>query len=338
MIRARSLICITALTAMVCAGTFGISGCSPQQNSGDANQGSAVKVKSQEGFSPLDTNISIEETTLIDIPEVAVVANSLTFKNDNAYVEITATNKTDTKISINAGTLGYSGNFINNYMVTSGYLGLELEPQETKSDELYFSGDELHLLGIDKIGEIGIGLDVGYNEFGTGSTEMNLDDIAKDIVSIRTSAYDSVDMGADTYQDSINNDLVLSATGASLLAFDGNGGFDQSGISIKSVSLVRNKDDNVTVFVEIRNDTDAIVSATAGDISVNGAMAYEGLWTSETIAPGKTAIMDVSLNSVTDSISDQIDLNDISSVGLDFGASDAQSNTIVAPVELEFSF
>ncbi len=323
---------------MVCAGTFGISGCSPQQNSGDANQGSAVKVKSQEGFSPLDTNISIEETTLIDIPEVAVVANSLTFKNDNAYVEVTATNKTDTKISINAGTLGYSGNFINNYMVTSGYLGLELEPQETKSDELYFSGDELHLLGIDKIGEIGIGLDVGYNEFGTGSTEMNLDDIAKDIVSIRTSAYDSVDMGADTYQDSINNDLVLSATGASLLAFDGNGGFDQSGISIKSVSLVRNKDDNVTVFVEIRNDTDAIVSATAGDISVNGAMAYEGLWTSETIAPGKTAIMDVSLNSVTDSISDQIDLNDISSVGLDFGASDAQSNTIVAPVELEFSF
>lgn len=338
MIKARSLICITALTAMVCAGTFGISGCSPQQNSGDANQGSAVKVKSQEGFSPLDTNISIEETTLIDIPEVAVVANSLTFKNDNAYVEVTATNKTDTKISINAGTLGYSGNFINNYMVTSGYLGLELEPQETKSDELYFSGDELHLLGIDKIGEIGIGLDVGYNEFGTGSTEMNLDDIAKDIVSIRTSAYDSVDMGADTYQDSINNDLVLSATGASLLAFDGNGGFDQSGISIKSVSLVRNKDDNVTVFVEIRNDTDAIVSATAGDISVNGAMAYEGLWTSETIAPGKTAIMDVSLNSVTDSISDQIDLNDISSVGLDFGASDAQSNTIVAPVELEFSF
>lgn len=77
---------------------------------------------------------------------------------------------------------------------------------------------------------------------------------------------------------------------------------------------------------------------TAGDVSVNGVMAYEGLWTSETIAPGKTAIMDISLTNVTDSISDQVDLNDVSTVGLDFGASDAQSNTIVAPVELEFNF
>ncbi len=338
MIKVRSLICVTALVAIVCAGVFGISGCSSQQSSGDANQGSAVKVKSQEGFSPLDTNISIEETTLMDIPEATVVANSLTFKNDNAYVEVTATNKTDTKISINAGTMGYSGNFVNNYMVTSGYLGLELEPLETKSDELYFNGSELHLLGIDKIGEIGLGLNVKYNEFGSGSVEMNLDGIAKDIASIRTSAYDSVDMNTDTYQDSINNNLVLSATGASLLAFDGNGGFEQSGISVKSICLVKNKDEEVTFFLEIQNNNETTIMATAGDVSVNGVMAYEGLWTSETIAPGKTAIMDISLTNVTDSISDQVDLNDVSTVGLDFGASDAQSNTIVVPVELEFNF
>lgn len=313
-----------------------IYGCGAAQ--GGAS-GSGISVKQQAVGDSFDRDISIEKTTLVDNPEVEVTADSLSFKNDNIYLDITATNKTDSKIQVSAGTFGFSGNYINNYMVSDGYLSIELAPQETKTSDIYFQTLELSLLGIKTVGEIGIGLDIKYNEFGSDSSSFNLDTICQEIAVIKTSASDSVDMQNDTYQTAINDSAILTTAGASMLAFNGNGGFDQNGIEIKSLCLIKNKDDDVTFFIEIQNNTDSVLMARASDVSINGLMAYEGSWTGNTIAPSKTAVMDITLNDVIeDDQLENFDLNNIQTVGIEFSVTDSDLNTVVTPVELEFSF
>lgn len=327
-----ALLISSLLGVMLAFGSISITGCASRQEAG-------ISVGSQDPTETFDWNTTIEKTVLIDIPEVTVTADSLSFKNDNAYLDITATNKTDSKISVSAGTLGFSGNYINNYMVTSGYLMLDLDPQQSETDDMYFNTEELMLFGIKQISEIGLGLNVQYDEISDDFTSSNFDTICQEITEIRTSAYESGETTANSYQSTLNNDALLSLVGAQLLAFDDKGGFDQNGISIKSVSLVKNKDEDISAFIEIQNDSDAIVMASASDVSINGVMAYEGSWTGETIAPHKIAVMDITLNDVVrDEEIDQFDLENVTNLGIEFAVKNKDSNTIVAPIELGFSF
>lgn len=144
------------LAAVLTFSAVALAGC----GSGSPSSGSGVTVKSEDTSQGIDQDVSIEKTALIDIPEASVTADSVSFENDNLCVNLTLTNKTSKPIQVNAGTLGFSANYINNYMVSDGYLHEELEPNESTTEKISFSTAELRALGIQQIGEIGLGLEV----------------------------------------------------------------------------------------------------------------------------------------------------------------------------------
>lgn len=320
-------------TAIAC----GMCGCSLAP--GGSEGPSTVTVKSEGASHGFDHSATIEETTLIDDPAFTIVADQLDFRNDKAYLELTMTNKTDQKIKMYAGTWGFSGNFINDYMVTSGYLSCELEPGETKNDEARFNVEELKIFGMDAIREIGLGVSVSYNESGDDLGSMNYDKIYTGILSIPTSAYDENATEENTYQRTMSDPAFRIASDVEVKSFSTDTSFSKNGISIRSIALIKNTDGNTCLLVELKNDTQEPVNIDAGDIQINGTMAYEGPWTRDTTAPGKTAVMDIILeDAVDDEVAESIDMSSISSIGIELSATDLDNNQIIEPTVLEFDF
>lgn len=344
-----------ALGAALALGALALSGCSGVPGAAPRS-GAGVSVAGQSDMMEIDHSVAIEPTVLIDLPEVTVTVDSATFRNDNLYLDITAVNKTALPIDITAGTLGFSANYINNYMVETGYLLMSLDPNQTLTDDISFNATNLVLYGIKQIGEIGIGFSIRYDEPYTGSGSANHDQIFQEVVSLKTNLYDEADMSSDTYPDAVTNPALLSLFDGQMLSFNRDGGFDQSGISIKSLGLFKNKDDDVSVMVEVQNNGETLVGVRASDISIDGKMVYEGSWTGNVVVPGKIAVMGIDLNGVADmgdmlanSESDsgdsagegddqQFDFSRVSTVGIEFSAQDESFNTVVAPTQLEFSF
>lgn len=326
------------LGIVLAVGALGLCGCS---SGGSSNSGSGVTVKNQDSAASIDRDVSIEKTTLLDTPEITITADSVSFENDRLCLTLTSTNKTNKPISARAGTMGFSANYINNYMVTDGYFMADLEAKETAEDKVYFDSSEMLLLGISKIGEIGLGISVQNNN----RTTYDYSQITQQVVSIKTNQFSSTDMESNTYDTAINNKGLLNLIGATMINFNGNGGFEQSGISIKSIALIENKEGEKTVFIEIQNNTDDLVGARSSAVTINDEMAYEGLWDTTAIAPHKFGIMAINLNNVEEmgDVYDDEDeiksaLETVSTVGIEFSVVDKKANTVVAPVELEFSF
>jgi hypothetical protein len=321
---------------MLSVSLIGLTGCGSQDQ-----KSSGITVKDQGAIPALDHDFTIEKTTLIDIPEVTVVADSASFQNDNLSIQLTLTNKTSKPLSVCSGTNGFSANYINNYMVNSGYLVADLEPNETITKDVTINAQELQLCGIREIGVIGLGLLVKNNKT---SSPVNFDQITQQVVAIKTNKYESVDLGANTYPEAINDAALLELIGATMVSFNDEGGFDQNGISIESVALIKNAEEELTVMLEIKNGTDKLIGAIADDISIDSEMVYESRWTTAIIDAGKTGFLSINLDDVVsmkrmlDDNDDDSKLETISQAGIEFSVVDAKSNTIISPVELEFSF
>ncbi len=327
---------ITLLLSLFC-----LAACNSDNDTDSSN--SSITIKKQGATSEIDHNVSIEQTTLIDIPEASITADSISFQNDSLKLALNMTNKISKPISIQAGTLGFSANYINNYMVNDGYIGIDLEPNESKTAEVVFNSQELKMLGINQIGEIGIGITIKNNQTSKDYSTINFDQIHREIVSIKTSQYNSVDMNVDTYPDAITSESLLNTLNATLLKFSKEEGFDQNGIKIKSLGLFKNTDDEISVLLEIQNSTNTLVGVQASDVIINGEMAYEGTWIGSAIAPDKIAIMSICLNDIINLANNNeavqsIDLSNITTVGIELAALDVNSNTVVSPTELEFTF
>ena len=323
-------------------GALGLYGCGSQDTS---NSGSGVTAKNQGIAQSIDRDVSIEKTTLLDIPEITITADSVSFENNQLCLNLTLTNKTSKPISATAGTLGFSANYINNYMVNDGYLAADLEANETTEKTVYFDALELQGLGITKIGEIGLGILVKNNQTSKDFSSSDYSQIAQQVVALKTNQYASADMNSNTYAEAINNQVYLAQIGGTMLKFDGNGGFNQSGISIQSIALLKNSEDEKIVLVEIQNNTNELVAARSSDVTINGEMAYEGSWTSTALAPHKIGLMAINLNDIEEMVSAYGDdgpvdfgLESISNVGIEFAVYDKKFNTVVSPVELEFNF
>lgn len=303
------------------------------------NPSSNITVKNQTSVQEIDRDVSIEKTTLIDIPEATISADSISFQNDSLKLMLTMTNKTSKPISIQAGTLGFSANYINNYMVDDGYIGTDLEPNESKTADVFFNSNLFKMFGINK----GIGITIKNNQTSKDYSKVNYNLIHREVVSIKTSQYDSVDMNVDTYPEAITNEDLLHTLDLTILKFSKEDSFYQNGISIKSLGLFKNTDGETSVALEIQNTNNLLVSANASDVTINNEMAYEGSWIGEAIAPNKIAVMVITLNDVVSMAQDNeniqnIDLENISTVGIKFTVFDENSNTIVSPTELEFNF
>ena len=125
-----------------------------------SEQAESQTASAAEEMSKLSLDTTIEETVLFEDDNIRIIAESLDFKYNSPYLHLKFENNGDKALSFVSGSIGYSGNSVNGYMVDGLYVNVDVEPGKTALEEAYVSSDLLSILGIEKIKEIGIGFDI----------------------------------------------------------------------------------------------------------------------------------------------------------------------------------
>ena len=320
------LLTIALLAALAACGTSGAPGDSPDSAGNGASESvpaddtPELPDESQELF---NVNATLGETVLVDEDGVKITATGLTYTAHSADLALTIENNSGKNLSFVSGSLGYSCNSINGYMVNDGYLNCDVANGKKVNDTISFSYDALMLYGINEIADMEIGFsmtDDDYNSTYSGPRQM------------KTSVFDTHDYTTDHYQKAITSGAAMSAYGYEVAHFSQDALYDQNGVKLLSSGLIRNQDGETALLLELENTTDSIVYVSTSDIAINGLVVNSSTWSSDAINPGKHRIVEVVLSSVfDDAYWDAYGLTDVGSVFLSL----AQRNEDGAELALE---
>ena len=285
-----------------------------------SNQQDESQTATETGKLSLDT--TIEETVLFEDDNTRIIAESLDFKYNSPYLHLKFENNGDKALSFVSGSIGYSGNSVNGYMVDGFYVNVDVEPGKTALEETYVNGDLLNILGIEKIKEIGIGFDIkdsDYNDYAqTGP------------LYIATSDADGADDG-ETYLKSIQNKKITNLYGYTMDHLDENDFLQNDQLKGISSCLITNKDGVQSLFLEVENVSDKVLNIRVSNIIVNGIQLVSGSWTSETINPGKKRLVSISLDDVVSHAGgtrEEFGITEYSTVKMDLDCLDNNMNNI----------
>ena len=285
-----------------------------------SNQQDESQTATETGKLSLDT--TIEETVLFEDDNIRIIAESLDFKYNSPYLHLKFENNGDKALSFVSGSIGYSGNSVNGYMVDGFYVNVDVEPGKTALEETYVNGDLLNILGIEKIKEIGIGFDIkdsDYNDYAqTGP------------LYIATSDADGADDG-ETYLKSIQNKKITNLYGYTMDHLDENDFLQNDQLKGISSCLITNKDGVQSLFLEVENVSDKVLNLRVSNIIVNGVQLVSGSWTSETINPGKKRLVSISLDDVAShagGTKEELGITEYSTVKMDLDCLDNNMNNI----------
>lgn len=117
------------------------------------------KPSSSEPAPSFDPTATMEETVLVDESNVKITATALKYTAYDVKLSLTIENNSDQDLSFYAGTLGYSCNSINGWMVDDGYLNADVPAGKKANESVEFDIDELVLLGITDIADLELGFD-----------------------------------------------------------------------------------------------------------------------------------------------------------------------------------
>lgn len=284
------------------------------------NESQTAPAAEEMGKLSLDT--TIEETVLFEDDNIRIIAESLDFKYNSPYLHLKFENNGDKVLSFVSGSIGYSGNSVNGYMVEGFYVNVDVEPGKTALEEASVNSDLLNILGIEKIKEIGIGFDIkdsNYDEYAhTGP------------LYLATSDADGADDG-ETYLKSIQNKQIADLYGLTMDHLVENDFLQNDQLKGISSCLITNKDGEQSLFLEVENTSDKVLNLRAGNIIVNGIQLVSGSWTSETINPGKKRLVSISLDDVVSHAGgtrEEFGITEYSTVKMDLDCLDNNMNNI----------
>ena len=140
---------------------------------------------------------TMEETVLVDEKDVKITATALQGTSNQVELSLAIENNSDTDLSFLSGTMGYSCNSVNGYMIDDGYLNVDVVAGKKANETIKFSVDQLELMGITDIADIEIGFHIQTSDYDTY--------LRTGPRQLRTSLSDFYDYSADTYQEAINN-------------------------------------------------------------------------------------------------------------------------------------
>ncbi len=298
-------------------------------NSGQDSGASATTAP--QAATRFDTSGTIEPTTILDNDVLTIVAESLEYRNDVAYLKLSLTNNTEGTLLATTATFGYSANYVNDCMVDDGHIHCEIPAGETVEEEAHFSLVNLQLFGIRNISVLGLGFRVTNEEYN---------ELFKDTVEVTTSLYESKGIDSSTFVGFIDNPtftekLKYEVKAASSIAHD----FDSAELEVRAAFLVTNKDGNRTVIAELKNNTDETLIVQTRDVTIDGASAYEGLWSNDAIAPGKRFLLaSLRLSSMAEDSDEEIDLSDVKEVGMKVTMKDGNENTLLDSIDVTLAF
>lgn len=274
------------------------------------------------GTARFDPSATIEETVLVDESDVKITATGIKYTAYDVKLSLSIENNSSQDLSFHSGTLGYSCNSINGYMVNDGYLNADIAAGKKANETVSFSVDELILLGFSDIADI---------ELGFSITDSNYDDyLQTGPRQLKTSIAGSYDYEADTYRQAIADGM--SALGFTLDCDSDEAVFDQKGIRVISQTLVTNSSGEQAVLVEVENMSPDTVYVSVGNISINGLGVQSGSWSTDWISAGKRRVIAMNLSNIlNESCRTAFGLEDIGHLTYTFEPKDSDRDTLVAP-------
>lgn len=256
-----------------------------------------------------DKSETIEETVLIDQDDIKVTATELTFTNYSADVAISIENNSSKDLNFISGSLGYSCNSVNGYMMDEGYINEDVAAGKKTKTTASFSLEELQAYGIYSIADI---------QLGIYTTDDNFNETDYEPKKIITSGAASYDYETDTYKKSIEEGTLEELVNCKVEYWNTDQLYSQNGISIDSVALITNKDGEQSFFIEFANASEQIVKARISSIAINNLVLEGGTWSADMISPEKKEISNIRLKNLLDEeYQDLINVGGVSTLSFD---------------------
>lgn len=330
--QSRAKLCLAGATALSLAGLM--SGCTPEAAYEAVNAASAVVVEETqeavEEFAPFDFASTIEPTVLVDNEVLRVTAKELAFESNQAVFTLEVENRTQTGLTLSTGTIGYAANSINEYMISDGWASIDVPAGQVVEGEVAFTVEELMLHGIREVAEAGFGMRVVDDSF---------EEVYRGYASVPTSSSPGHTFDASAYGNALKNPVNQGLYEYSLDKFATDVLFDQGGIRLSSEALITSRDGERTLKLEFENATGGEVLLLASNIVVDGKVAYEGVWDSESIVAGKRGFIDLDFDLLSSACEDEggLDVANLSGCDLTLSAVDANDNTVLMPAAVSVS-
>lgn len=274
-----------------------------------------------------DKTASLEETVMVDEGGVKITATGLSYNNYSVDLDITIENNSGKDLSFISGSMGYSCNSINGYMINDGYLNCDVVNGKKANDAISFSYDELMLYGINEISDIEIGFDMSdddYNHTYSGPRQ------------VKTSAFDAHDYSKDCYQETITSRAAMNTYDYEITHFSQDALYDVNGIKLLSSGVMINQDGETALLLELENATNNMVYVSTSNIEINGLIVSSSTWSSDAINPGKRGVVDVEISSVLNSeYWDIYGIKEVGSIALYLSQYDSDWNEIADECRLE---
>ena len=312
---------LSALTA--CGGSSG-----NQPSTESTPPASKAPEKTDETLGVFHKDATLDETVMVDEGGVKITATGLTYTNDSVELGLTIENNSGKDLSFISGSLGYSCNSINGYMVEEGYLNCDVANGKKANDTIQFRYDTLMLYGIDEIADLEIGFDMtddDYNHTYSGPRQ------------VKTSAFDAHDYEMNYYQETITSQAAQNTYEYEMAYFSQDTLYEQNGVKLLSSGLMTNRNGETALLLELENTTDSMVYVSTSDIGINGLKVNSSTWSTHAINAGKHSIVSVQLTSVLDPAWwDVYGISEVGSVSLSLGQSNGDGVELAAdtPVEI----
>lgn len=301
---------------------------SPGENSSSDHSNSEGQLtQTEETLGLFNVNATLEETVMVDEGGVKITATGLTYTDYSVDLDLTIENNSGKNLSFVSGSLGYSCNSINGYMVNDGYLNCDVSDGKKANASISFNYYTLMLYGIGEIADMEIGFSMTDEEYNTTYSGPR---------QLKTSAYDTHDYGTDHYQRAITSRAAMRIYGYEMACFSNDVLYDENGVKLISSGIMQNGDGETALLLELENTTDSMVYLSASDIGINGLGVNSSTWSVEAVNPGKRCIMEVLLSSVFDPAYWSVyGITDIGSISLSLGQRNEDGLEIAAEVSVE---
>lgn len=331
---------LLSLLLVLCL-TFSLAACGSNIDDGSAGNEQQTENNSSETTPPDDKpktpdeklgtfnkNASLAKTVMVDEDGVKITATGLNYTNHSVELDLVIENNSGKDLSFISGSMGYSCNSINGYMMSDGYLNCDVANGKKANDSISFSYDGLMLYGINEIADMEIGFDISddnYNHTYSGPRQ------------VKTSVFDAHDYNKDCYQETITSRAAMNTYNYDITHFSQDSLYDINGIKLLSSAVMINRDGETALLLELENTTNDTVYVSTSDIAINGLVVSSSTWSSDAINPGKRGIVNVEISSVLNLEYWSIyGINEVGSVTLSLSQRNSDGNDIAdkTPVEI----
>lgn len=231
----------------------------------------------------------IKETALLDSDSICITAKSLEYDSYSVKLKLLIENKSSIDLTVITGSIGYSPNSINGYMVDTGYLNCDVAAGKKSVETISFDYDELMVMGIYKLADLEIGFEI---------KDKNYNSVYSAPVRIETAHAASYDYSVDTYQETIASKAAQISWGYTVPFFSTDVPYEKNGIRLLSRGILVNQDGETMAALEFENISDTMIQIKIRNITVNGLVVNSSLWSSDDIYPGKKRVVNVNLENV----------------------------------------